>query len=402
MTVDLVVRGSGSKRSAAEYVTALGDESGHSQVIVYGPDRAAAGGGFKAARDAGALRKLVTGPEETQVLICGGEQMLPVVHQYPIGTVWIALGKGANPVREVWRLRGAHAWLGTKRLGLILEESDGSELDRSTSLAMGRVAKVVALPAEPVAVGAVAHPLEQAAVSSMGPVDDPALLEEDADDFGAGEEVTGLSPAETAVLLAAQEPEILDDPSETDALEAPASEAEESEPAEADSPEATEAEVVNPQITDAVVVNPQITDLTAKPADAAQAAEAFQPVDIPSQATVQVEGGEQTMSEDRMAHGTMLMGEKNPEQALLNRYSLVKERRNLIGRMEQVGEAVQALLKEVFAARFMVNAENAASFEDLTRKLADTAAEYHELSRDFERVEQDLAELSWLKDELEI
>jgi hypothetical protein len=340
MTVDLILRGTGSRRSPGEHLAVLQGEVETDRVILYGPDAAsAAGTEFESARDAGALRRLLDGQESEPVLVFGGEQVLSVVQQWPVGTVWIALGKGANPVREVWRLRGAHAWLGAKRLGLILEESDGTGLDRSTSLAMGRVAKVIPLPPTPESAV-----MQEAAAARLGAPDDAEWL-------GEATETT---------------PEAAWDETEGVAAEVPGE-------VSADQPEALPEGV---------------------PEEMA--------AETPSRETVEIEGGDQAMGEDRMAHGTMLMGDHNAEQALLTRYSLVKERRNLLTKMEAVEETLHALLKELFATRFMLDAENAASFEDLTRKLADTAADYRELARELERVESDLEQLSWLKGELEM
>lgn len=92
--------------------------------------------------------------------------------------------------------------------------------------------------------------------------------------------------------------------------------------------------------------------------------------------------------------------DQETEKALLARYALVLEKRNLQMRLEQVEELLGALLKETFGLRFQVNAETAAAFEDLTRKLADSAAEFKRLTRQREQVEQQLTQLSWLKTEL--
>lgn len=90
------------------------------------------------------------------------------------------------------------------------------------------------------------------------------------------------------------------------------------------------------------------------------------------------------------------------EQALMQRYALVKERRATSARLTQAEANVQAILKDLFVTRFAAGPEQAAGFEALSRKLTEAAAELTQLSKAMANIEAQLAKLAWLKDELEI
>lgn len=92
----------------------------------------------------------------------------------------------------------------------------------------------------------------------------------------------------------------------------------------------------------------------------------------------------------------------NAQEALIQRYALVKERRSTTQLVAKVEETMQNLLKEIFVSRFAAGPEAAAAFEGLTRKLTDASAEFTQLSRTMANLEQQLAKLAWVKEELEI
>jgi hypothetical protein len=94
--------------------------------------------------------------------------------------------------------------------------------------------------------------------------------------------------------------------------------------------------------------------------------------------------------------------ERNTEQALISRYALVKERRSLVPKMAQTEEILTNLLKEVFVTRYTTGPEAAGVFVDLTGKLAQTAHEYKEMAEALAKVEKQLEELAWLKNELDM
>lgn len=90
------------------------------------------------------------------------------------------------------------------------------------------------------------------------------------------------------------------------------------------------------------------------------------------------------------------------EQAILQRYALVRERRTTTARIQEVDGEIKGLLKEIFVARPEHGVEAAAEFESNTKRLADFSAEFAQLTRSMARIEEELAKLAWLKDELEI
>jgi hypothetical protein len=90
------------------------------------------------------------------------------------------------------------------------------------------------------------------------------------------------------------------------------------------------------------------------------------------------------------------------EQAILQRYALVRERRQTTARIQEVEAAINDILKEIFVNRFTGGVEAAVAFEARAKKLAETSAEYTQLTQNLARIEEELAKLAWLKDELEI
>lgn len=90
------------------------------------------------------------------------------------------------------------------------------------------------------------------------------------------------------------------------------------------------------------------------------------------------------------------------EQAILQRYALVRERRTTTARIQEVDGEIKGLLKEIFVARPESGVEAAAEFEASSKKLAEVSAEFAQLTRSMARIEEELAKLAWLKDELEI
>jgi len=156
-------------------------------------------------------------------------------------------------------------------------------------------------------------------------------------------------------------------------------------------PEAVEPEAVEPEVVEPEVVEPAADVVAA-------------PVEMPVQ-TVKLEGADAAMFEtnemDRSPE-TAAPVNAQAEQALMQRYALVKERRTTATRIGQVEGAIQGYLKELFVSRFVAGPDAAAAFEGQARKLADAAAEFTQLNRSMANIEQGLAKLAWLKEELEI
>jgi hypothetical protein len=319
MTVDLVIRGTGSIRSPSEHLALLGAEG--AGVILYGQEAPEAGV-FGAVNTPEGLRRAVETADTDRLLVYGEELVLTLAQHLSLDTVWVTLGRSANAVREVWRLRGNHPWLGTLRLVLLLEDQEmAAQVDRSTLLATGRVAQVITMPVRPSE-----RVLAEVAVASFG---EP------------------VAPAPDNLTHELYEPEA-----------------------------AVETAPVEEMVPDPIAV----------PVESSQS------------------GGTDAMADERRAPGKtpVIEHERETEQALLSRYTLVRKRRNLQHRLPQVEEVIQSQLREIFLIRFTTSAEAATAFEELSRKLSHTAAEFRELMREKERVEHELDKLSWLKGELEM
>lgn len=341
MTLDLIVRGIGSSRSPAEHLAAVLPEYSNSRFILYGQSAAGVARVTQVAADPQALAQAVKDAGEEPTVIYGDESLLSLAQHLQPEITWITLGSDANGVREIWRVRQQHAWLTGRKLGLVIEQMDGSPApDTDRLMRLSRAAKAVLVPTlqMPLAqLAAAVEPAVEAAVEA-----EPVVAE-----IGP-EETVKPEPAVTAV-----EPEV----------EA------ESEP-------------------------------VTQPARILAAA----PVDMPVE-TAKSEGADAAMFEanemDRSPE-TAAPTNTQAEQALMQRYTLVKERRNTAARITQVEAAIQGYLKEIFVSRFVAGPDAAAAFEGQARKLADAAAEFTQLSRSMATIEQQLAKLAWLKEELEI
>ncbi|HYG57917.1 MAG TPA: hypothetical protein VD902_07605 [Symbiobacteriaceae bacterium] len=329
VALNVVVRGPGSIRSPSEHVAAIMAETEPARVILYGVETPE----YETVLDGNALSRLMEREGDGPVLVYGSEQVLIVAPQLAVQTVWITLGAGANAVRELWRMRGAHSWLAKLRLSLLLEDGAiESQLRRSALAAVGRVTHVVTLPPRGTA-AEIEQIFAESAVAAM-----PA----------PGEGRAHVDEVESV----------------QDEVEPAEGEAEPVQNAAA--PVQDEAEPVQDEVA------PLADEVT--------------------------KGVRETMAEETMV--PTISRDQETEKALLSRYTLVLERRSLVARMTQLEDLLNSLLKETFVMRFAVNAETAAAFEDLTRKLAETAAEFKRVTRQWEQVEQQLEQLSWLRTEL--
>ncbi|HWI53950.1 MAG TPA: hypothetical protein VNT01_17570 [Symbiobacteriaceae bacterium] len=294
MKLDVVIRVNGSVRKPAEHIAALLPEVGGDDVTVLVTEPFAAAGYDQVTDTELQEQRLDAGPDEA-VLVYGDEHLLGVIRELPVDTIWMTLGAGANPLRNVWRLRGAHAWLGVAKIALLLEDEAGrSSLGNSPLLNTGRISRILTVPSY-----AEAEAAQQAVAASVLQVVPVVEVPEEAED---------------------------------------------------------------------------------------------------------VRGAIVQMGEEKLFAGptAVLEANRETEQALLNRYNLVKERRQVAVRTAEVEAVLSSLLKEVFASRFAVGPESAGAFAELTGKLARSAAEYQELVENRVRVEEQLQALAWLKAELDM
>ncbi|HWI64908.1 MAG TPA: hypothetical protein VNT75_24020, partial [Symbiobacteriaceae bacterium] len=206
MKLDVLIRVAGSVRSPVEQIEALLQEIGPDVTVLVTEPFAA--GEYTQLSEADSLEEILEGPRAERVLIYGDEHLLPHVKKLELETVWMAVGPGANPLRNVWRLRGAHPWLGSARLALLLEdETAGKGLANSPTLTTGRISRIVTMPS---ATLATAEPeaavLELVAASAMPPEveEAPAPEAEPAPEAHDGEEEVLLG--ETQPVEGAEEP----------------------------------------------------------------------------------------------------------------------------------------------------------------------------------------------------
>lgn len=348
MFLDLIIRGTGCSGSPAEHVAAVASRQSDAHVILFGPDLPAGGeypAEYQIIPDSYALAQAIAGPESRPVLVYGGEELLGVArHLLQIAKIWVVLRAGTHEVREVWRLRQQHPWMTSKKLGLLFEKAAGDlEPDTKHLMRLTRASEALVVPVS-------ASPDEAVAAAVQAPDDAAALILESEEAAAAGE-----ATAESEVVA----------------------------PAEGAEPEYI---------------------ATEEPADHTEAVPETETSPSPDNA-VEEEGAMVAM--ETIANPTERTSEVNatpnqPEQALMQRYNLVKERRSTAARLAQVQENMENLLKELFVTRFAAGPEAAAAFEQTSRKLTDTSAEFTQLTRAMAQIEQGLAKLAWLKDELEI
>lgn len=172
MRLDVVIRAGGSSRSPGDHVSALLKELEAGATVLMTPPFA--GEGYDVLTDPESLNL------EAPMLLYGNEQLLGQVRSLPVDTVWMVVGGGSNPLRNIWKLRGAHPWIGSVNLALLLEDAESTGTVESSPLATnGRVAKVVVMqkPAEAPPADA---PLEAVAAAAMelADVEPPDVVEE--------------------------------------------------------------------------------------------------------------------------------------------------------------------------------------------------------------------------------
>lgn len=361
LTLDIIVRGTGSSRSASDHIAAVLSEYQGAAVILYG----GIGGEVtlpvpvRSASDPGALESVLKGMEAGAALVYGDESLLALAQEMEPDLIWITLGPDANGVREIWRVRQQHSWLSQRKLGLLIEQTpDGVAPDTERLMRLSRATRAVLVPMS--AANEAAPALETEAASAPVAEDAAAVpaapvgIETPSDEMAAAPATSEAAPVESEAA-----------PVESEAV-------------------------------------PEVT--AAPPRKSAQAERAAEPSTAPAPArTRKAKGADVGMENEVMDRPqTGAAPNAQAEQALMQRYALVKERRATSSRVAQVETALQGLLKEIFVARFASGPDEAAAFEALSRKLTDTAAEFTQLSKALSNIEAQLAKLDWLKDELEI
>jgi hypothetical protein len=347
MALDLMIRGTGSNRAPNDHVGALPAEYEGWKVFLYGTPLVETA--YPATTDLSELAGWIEGAGENNLLLYGDDAVFRLVDPEAIGTIWVTMGADRDGVRDVWRLRQQYAWLAKQKLALLVEPSEGGDKpDVDRLMRLTRAVQVLTFPASPAPTGPVwasAAPEPAAAdeVPMAAPEDQawtpaPALPEEG-----------GLSEAELASLTAG----------------APAVEL------------APATESLAPEV----------------------AAEIDAPVPAPHEDSSNLYSSPATQFERGADH---TMTNPQAEQAILQRYALVRERRTASARVQEVEAVINSCLKEIFVARFSAGVDAAAEFEARTKKLAEASTEYAQLAQAMARIEEELAKLAWLKDELEI
>lgn len=372
MTLDLVIRGTGSTRSPEEHLAALAPEYPSSLVLLYG-QTADVQAAVHVPAEPTALNEALGNATGESALVYGDESLLAMGNALSPSLIWVALGSDANGVREVWRLRQQHGWLTGKKLGLLVEHVEGTpEPDLERMMRLSRAAQAVVVA--PLAASESAAP-----AMTVLPAQDSAVV-------GGAEEEPAAEP-EPVPVAAAEE------------VAATASEPVEEAPAPVTEP------VAEPEPEPAQEPEPEpAAEPEAAPEPESETTEAVAPALPQETHHDQTEGATTIMLENEMdrAPEASAPAGATAEQALIQRYALVKERRSTASRIAEVEANMQNLLKELFVSRFAAGPEAAAAFEQVAAKLAETSGEFTQLSKTMARIEAGLAQLAWLKDELEI
>ncbi len=355
MALDLIVRGAGSSRSPDAHLATVLSQYDQCQVISYGqivpPKKAAL-----IATNPTELEAALSSVRSSQVLVYGDEELLELAPGLGPDLIWISLGPDANGVREVWRIRQQHSWLSGKKLGLLIEQlADGPLPDTDRLMRLSRATNALLVPAGEAEADSAK---EDAAPAMSAPesapyqpedepvVDEPVVDEPVVDEPVVDEPVVEVDTQVQPESFLHTEPELITQP----------------EPAVATDP------IVEP--------DPDLTPMNLQGAD-----------EIVETKSIE----EMTASSNNQA-----------EQALIQRYTLVKERRSTAIRISVVEGTMQELLKDLFTLRFAAGPEAAATFEGLSRRLTESSSEFTQLSRSMASIESSLAKLAWLKEELEI
>lgn len=379
MALDLMIRGTGSNRTPDEHVGALPAEYQGWKLFLYGKPLAQTA--YPATTDLTELAGWIEAAGQADLMLYGDDTLFRIVEPDAVGTIWVTMGADRDGVREVWRLRQQYAWLAKKKLALLVEPTEGGDRpDAERLMRLTRAVQVLSFPAGPALPG----PAWASAPEEIAPVPEDGdstatwtepTTEEAAPATPTWAEAAATAPAPTWTEPVA-EPEMAPVPTEDGLSAAELVALTEPAPAVTQAP-ANEFE------------SPLAAELPAAEAEPVQA-EAEAHLSYATPLTTTERGADLTMTTPQA------------EQAILQRYALVRERRTTTARVQEVDAVIKGLLKEIFVARPESSIDAAAEFETNTKKLAEVSAEYSQLTRSMARIEEELAKLAWLKDELEI
>lgn len=364
MALDLMIRGTGSNRGPNEHIGALPADYQGWKVFLYGSPLVAAA--YPATTNLSELAAWTQEAGDANLLLYGDDNLFRVVEPEAVSTVWVTMGADRDGVREVWRLRQQYAWLSKKQLALVVEPSEtGERPDADRLMRLTRAVQVLTFPAGTAPTGPVWAPAAEALVEAPA-----AATPEEAWAPAAApqEDAWAPAPQPEAWAPAAAEPGL--SAAELASLTAPAPAVELAPATELAAPFTATIEPVEPVAAPATEVAP---------------------VPESTYLTPEIERG-----------ADHSMTTPQAEQAILQRYALVRERRTTAARIQEVEATINNNLKEIFVVRFAGGVDAAAEFETRTKALAEASAEYTQLTRSMARIEEELAKLAWLKDELEI
>lgn len=373
MALDLMIRGTGSNRTTDEHVGALPAEYQGWKVFLYGKPLAETA--YPATTDLSELAGWIEAAGDADLLLYGDDALFRIVEPEAVGTIWVTMGADRDGVREVWRLRQQYAWLAKKKLALLVEPTESGERpDAERLMRLTRAVQVLSFPAGPALTGP---------AWASAPEESPAAPTEEFETAGS-ESVAAWAPEaplEATPVADAAMPEWTEPAPATDEALSAAELAALTEPA--------------PAVTQAPT-----TEFETPVADEQPVTESAAPVAEPVQ-TYEAESHD-ALSTTIERGADLTMTTPQAEQAILQRYALVRERRTTTARIQEVDAAVKGLLKEIFVSRPENGIDAAAEFEANAKRLAEVSAEYSQLTRSMARIEEELAKLAWLKDELEI
>lgn len=398
MALDLMIRGTGSNRTTDEHIGALPAEYQGWKVFLYGKPLTETAN--PATTDLSELAGWIEAAGEADLLLYGDDALFRIVEPEAVGTIWVTMGADRDGVREVWRLRQQFAWLAKKRLALLVEATeDGDRPDSERLMRLTRAVQVLSFTAGPALEGPAWASAPEIPVASA---EEGALTPEGGETAATWTESTAPAPGWSAPAESVWT-EPAPAPAWTEPAETAGTESAWTEPATA--PAGTESPI------EEGLSAAELAALT-EPAPAVQVptTEFDTPIATEQPAAEQVaEPVQRESHETYVAPSTTLergadltMTTPQAEQAILQRYALVRERRTTTARVQEVDTAIKELLKEIFVARHESSVEAATEFEASAKKLAEISAEYAQLTRSMARIEEELAKLAWLKDELEI
>jgi hypothetical protein len=364
VALDLMIRGTGSNRTPDEHLGALPSDYQGWRVFLYGQPLVASA--YPATTDLTELAGWLEAAGDANLLLYGDDGLFRVIEPDAVGTIWVTMGVDRDGVREVWRLRQQYAWLAKKRLGLLVEPTEGSDRpDVERLMRLTRAVQVLTFQAGPPLSGPVW-------ASTPDPVTAPTAAE--SNPVWTTSATAEATPAWTAPATGDAAPAANDlTAAELASLTAP-----------------TPAAELAPANESTVPAGAEET-ASGRPVPAAEPVQAYEAaLYVPAHTPTDERGADLTMTTPQA------------EQALLQRYALVRERRTTTARLQEVEAVIKNLLKDIFVSRFESGIDAAAEFEAQAKKLAEVSAEFAQLTRSMARIEEELAKLAWLKDELEI